>query len=108
MCIANDPPLCFRVWFCARCGLVGAFFQFVGMFLVKGNGNKLARLPSTNQIVASTMPFTNISTTSLKVPRLEVASDGYLVVPLSYYEGQEGKWSLTIVADTDFQCTLVQ
>ena len=58
---------------------------------------------TTTNVVASSSPFTNLSTVSVQASNLGVEDDGYTVIPLTYSAGMEATWTITVFCERDFE-----
>jgi hypothetical protein len=68
---------------------------------VSGGRKRVKRRTTTNG-VASSSPFTNLSTVSVSAPNLGVQEEGYTIVPLSYDAGSEAEWTISVFCERSF------
>ena len=68
-----------------------------------GGGRQRIKMLTTTNVVASSSPFTNLSTVSVQASNLGVEDDGYTVIPLTYSAGMEATWTITVFCERDFE-----
>ena len=82
----------------------------IGLFLFSpsrdrrvGGGRTTVKMMTTGNVVASSTPFTNLSTVSVQASNLGVEEEGYTVVPVTYSGGQEAEWTVTGFCERPFE-----
>ena len=85
-----------------HCGILALFLLAPSSNPYVSGGRKRVKRRTTTNGVASSSPFTNLSTVSVSAPNLGVQEEGYTIVPLSYDAGSEAEWTISVFCERSF------